>query len=171
VLALSTGRILASRAQTDEALALIARGGGDQNLADFAVQVKTLGGADGRGGLLREAKQIARASDSTGVVDTLSARLAAYRAAHRRVAKREADGDFAGAAKLAVREGSDELAASDAMATSFGSAIGAAQARFDRAAADAASALKGLAVGIPLLVTGVALLVLYGLRQRINEYR
>jgi hypothetical protein len=171
VLVLSTARILASRAQSDEGLALIARGGGDQNLADFAVQVKALGGTDAQGGLLREAKAISRRSGSTAVVDALSVRLAAYLAAHRRVAAHEADGDFAGAARVAVGKRSKEISAADAMASTFARTIDAAQADFTRAASEAESALNGLAIGIPILVTALVLLVLYGLRQRINEYR
>ena len=47
----------------------------------------------------------------------------------------------------------------------------AAQGRFTRAAADATSALSGLAFAIPLITVLAAALALVGLRQRINEYR
>jgi hypothetical protein len=49
--------------------------------------------------------------------------------------------------------------------------IGTAQARFTRSATDAASALDGLALAIPLIAVLAAVLALLGLRRRINEYR
>jgi hypothetical protein len=51
------------------------------------------------------------------------------------------------------------------------SQIGAAQTRFERAAADAGSSLDGLALAIPVVFVLAALLSLYGLRMRQLEYR
>ena len=52
-----------------------------------------------------------------------------------------------------------------------GRQIHAAQARSSDAAADATSALDGLSFAIPLITVLAAVLALFGLRQRINEYR
>ena len=48
---------------------------------------------------------------------------------------------------------------------------GAAQVRFEQAAADASSALDGLSVAIPVAIVLAMFLTLFGLRQRALEYR
>ena len=54
---LSAARILALRAQADESLALVARGGGDQYLTDFDAVARKL---DPRRGLLADAARLER---------------------------------------------------------------------------------------------------------------
>jgi hypothetical protein len=59
----------------------------------------------------------------------------------------------------------------DVMSAGLDTQIRAAQTSFATSAADASSALSGLGLAIPLITALAAVLVLLGLRQRINEYR
>lgn len=167
---LSTARILALRAQADESLALVARGGGDQNLADFDAVTKRLGGTNGDAGLLEEAAVIGRRGGSSAAIDELSASFAKYLAVHRKVLALETNGKFGDAVSLAVGSGATEVSLFDSLNSGLGQQIAAAQQRFASAAHDATSALDGMWLAIPLLTAMFALLALFGLRQRINEY-
>jgi hypothetical protein len=165
---LSAARILALRAQADESLALAARGGGDRYVADFAVVARAL---ERPGGLFADGARLARRSGSTGQVDAVSAGWRRYRAAHRQVATLQADGRFGAAILRAVGPRAKEPALVDRVNRGFNTAIAAAQARFERAAGDATSALRGLGLGIPLLIVATAALAIIGLQRRIDEYR
>jgi hypothetical protein len=168
---LSATRILALRAQGDESLALVARGGGAQNLADFKAVTGRLGAVSGTGGLLGEAATIARRSGSSAAIDRLSTGFAQYLAVHRQVVALEVNGHFTDAVNLAVGPTAREVPISDTLNSGLEQQIATAQRRFDRAAADATSALSGLWLAIPLLAVAFAFLALYGLRERSNEYR
>jgi hypothetical protein len=165
---LSAARIVRLRAQADESLALVARGGGDQYTADFAVADRLLRPPRG---LLGEASRLAARTGSTAQVDELSRTWRAIRAEHARVAQLESAGRFPAAVRLAVGTGSHESALGDRMNRRFGSLIGAAQRRFEDAADDARSSIRGLVVGIPVLIVLAAALAVVGLQIRINEYR
>jgi hypothetical protein len=168
---LSATRILALRAQGDESLALVARGGGAQNLADFDAVTGRLGTAHEAGGLLGEAAAIARRSGSSAAIDKLSTSFAQYLTVHRQVAALELNGRFTDAVNLAVGSAAKEVPISDSLNSGLGEQIKAAQSRFGRAAGDATSALSGLWLAIPLLAVVFAFLALFGLRERSNEYR
>jgi hypothetical protein len=84
-------------------------------------------------------------------------------------------GDFTTAEALAVDHGVDGTpstkAAGDALNRALEREITNAQARFADAAARADAALTGLRGGIPALTVLCALLALFGVRQRLEEYR
>ncbi|MEA2151251.1 MAG: hypothetical protein QOD69_3081 [Solirubrobacteraceae bacterium] len=181
---LTVTRILASRAQANESIALAARGGGDgePRLADVdrgfravtrPIGVARRGSARGSGGLLQRAAVIA--GDSPAGVDAIYAAYRRYLEAHRRVAAQEQRGDFSRAVKLAIGGGASPSASTAAAAAAFNRAldneVGRAHRRFDGAASRAQAALGGLAAGIPLLTALSALLALLGVRQRLQEYR
>lgn len=168
---LSATRILTLRAEGDESLALVARGGGDQFVADFAAATKALGPSEGTQRLLGEASMLATRTDSTAAFAHFRSTLGRYRATHRRIARLEANGRFGDAINLAVGRRAREAPLADELNRSLGAQIATAQHRFAGAAEDATSALGGLWLGIPLLATVVGLLGLLGLFQRINEYR
>jgi hypothetical protein len=196
---LAAARILALRAQDDENLALAShegpaqavdqntpRGSGEQDLADFNTVIGRLGRrlgsprpicqdrggqrpcTNGSGGLLGEAAVIASRSGSSTAMAKLGTIYAQYLKVHRQVLVLERNGKFAGAVKLAV---SSEVRLADALDSGLERQIGAAQGRFASAADAAMSALGGLWLAIPLLTVAFAALALYGLLQRINEYR
>jgi hypothetical protein len=181
---LTVTRILASRAQANESIALAARGGGDGEpaLADvdrgFRAVTRPIGRARpgparGSGGLLDRAAVIA--GDSPAGVEAIYAGYRRYLEAHRRVAEQERRGDFSRAVMLAIGSGGDRTDSTTAAAAAFDRAlkleVARSQRRFESAASRADAALGGLAVGIPLLTVLSALLALLGVRQRLQEYR
>jgi hypothetical protein len=106
----------------------------------------------------------------------IRAAYATYLDAHGRVVTAERDGDFSAAARLAASSpGTVRTPSSTRAAVALDRALVAdarsAQRRFDDRAAAAASALDGLAGGIPLLSALCALLALSGIRRRLDEYR
>ena len=165
---LSAARILWLRAQADESLALVARGGGAQYVSDTA---NVDGLLEPPSGLLGDAARLAARTGSVAGVQALTTDWREIRAAHVRVAKLEADGRFGEAVRLAVGAGSREAVLADRLNQRFSALIAAAQRRFEDGAGDARSALAGLAIGIPLLLAVCAALALVGLQTRLNEYR
>jgi hypothetical protein len=168
---LSAARILALRAQGDEGLALVARGGGEASLADFDAVMRRLGSSGEPASLLGEARAIARRSGSAAAIDRLSATFARYLAVHRRVVALETNGHFNDAVNLAVGSPAKELSLSDALNSDLIQEISAGQRRFGNAASDATAALGGLWLAIALLSVLFAGLALYGVLQRLEEYR
>jgi hypothetical protein len=168
---LSAARILALRAQGDDGLALVARGGDEASLTDFDAVTRRLGSSGEPTSLLGEAAAIARRSDSAAAIDRLSATFARYLAVHRRVVALETNGHFNDAVNLAVGSHAQELSLSDALNFDLIQEIAAAQRRFGSAAGDATSALGGLWLAIGLLSVLFAGLALYGVLQRLEEYR
>jgi hypothetical protein len=168
---LAAARILVLRSQDDESLALVARGSGEQDLADFNTVIRRLGGTDGRGGLLGEAAAIASRSGSSAAIARLARSFVRYRRVHKQVLALETSGKPAAAVKLAVGRGAREARLSSSLDSGMEQQIGAAQRRFASAVDAAMSALGGLWLAIPLLTVTFAALALYGLLQRINEYR
>jgi hypothetical protein len=165
---LSAARILWLRVQADESLALVARGSGPQYVDDVD---RVLALLEPPQGLLAMASRLAARTGSEAGVRDLTGTLGAIRAQHARVARLEKAGDYGAAIRLAVGGGSREAALGDRLNRRFGALLSEAQRRFQVAADDARSALSGLAVGIPLLFVLAAGLALFGLQQRLDEYR
>jgi hypothetical protein len=159
------------RAQGDEGLALAARGGDESSLADFEVVAHRLGAAGQPASLLGEVASITRGSDSAAGTEQLSARFARYQAIHRRIVAMETNGRFNDAVSLAVGSSAKELPLADSLNSSLVGQISAAQGRFANTADDATSALGGLWLAIPLLSVLFVGLALYGVLQRLREYR
>lgn len=111
---LSAARILALRAQGDDGLALVARGGGEASLTDFDAVTRRLGSSGESASLLGVAGAIARRGGSVTAIDRLSATLARYLAVHRRVVTLETNGRFGDAVDIAVGSHAQELSLSDA---------------------------------------------------------
>jgi hypothetical protein len=166
---LSAIQVLALRAQSDESLALIARGGGKANLDDFHAVVGALGGVHGtRSGLLGEAATLASRTGSGRSIAALTGMMTSYLAAHARTVSLEDGNHFAGALAYALRI---EAPLADRLNARLGSEIAGAQRQFDRARSDATGAVRGLWLAIPVVAVLCAALALLGLEQRIREYR
>jgi len=175
---LTAARILASRAQANESIALSARGSGEGEpfLADvdrgFRAVIKPIDG------LLDEARASSAAandgaSSSIAVAMILRA-YGHYLAAHDRVVEAEREGDFSEAVRLAVQSRLDEPSTKDTarlLNDVLDQGITLAQQDFARRTGDALSALGGLPGAIPLLTALAALLALAGVRERLEEYR
>jgi hypothetical protein len=168
---LSATRILTLRAEGDESLALVARGGGDQYIVDFALATRALGSAEPSKRLLGEESSLARRTRSTAAFTDFRSTLARYQAVHERVLGFEWTGDFPDAIKLAVGPNATEARLADRLNRNLGRQLAAAQHRFAGDAGDATSALDGLWLGIPLLAAAAGALGLLGLYHRIKEYR
>jgi hypothetical protein len=144
---LSASEVLLSRAQGDLSLTLVNRGTDTIDPGDFNAVMRVL--------------------TTPGLAGSLQARFASYQAAAVRVRGLE-DG---GSLTTAIKQAPPVAAMSDQLGDELTRRIGAAHARFATAARDAASALDGLALAIPLVTVIAAVLAFLGLRQRINEYR
>jgi hypothetical protein len=162
---LSATRILASRAQSDESLTLVNRGSDQQDPADFALVVKALGG------LVGQTAELDRRTGTSSAANTMAGAFSAYRAEHTQIAGLERSGQIEDAINAAVRAGTPGHSAADLLSANLGAQISAAQLRFSHAAGDATSSLSGLSPAIPIMTVLAAALALFGLRQRIGEYR
>jgi hypothetical protein len=161
--ALSATRVLFSRAQTDESLILINRGGDETDQADFDAVVRVLAPGGAAHGLLREVSELDRGTASAAA---LVGDFAAYRALTDHIAALETDGETGQAIDAAVGSSTP-----DDVTANLDAQTAAAQRRFTRAAADATSSLSGLSVALPLVIVAAAALALLGLGQRLREYR
>ena len=164
---LSAVRFLALRAQRDEGLALVARGGDTQDQKDFDTVMRTLAPA-GPGGLLGEASRLAARAGSTAGIDRLRSTLVAYEGVHRRVVGASSASRFTDANRIFT---DDETPISDRLDRDLKGQVATAQGRFARSARSATSALGGLALGIAVLAASIAVLAVAGLAKRIGEYR
>lgn len=169
--ALSATRVLLLRAEADESLALVARGGGDANLADLSTTLAVLGPPDGSRGLIREAAALSARTGPTAAFDDFTSALRRYERLHGRIARLEAQGRFDEAVDLAEGSRAAEKPLADRMSSDLEQQIGIAQGRFTAAATAGRSALSGLWLGIPLLALVVGVLSVLGVNQRLAEYR
>lgn len=165
---LSTIRILLLRAESDESLALIARGTGDAYLSDFETAAKRMGGNDGQGGLFGEASAVAQRSGSVHNAAVLSSRFAAFLDAHRKVRDLDDGGHYNEAVALSLGAETD---AAESLNTSLRDEMAVRERRLDARASDAREGLGALAVSLPAILALAAILLLAGLQPRIGEYR
>jgi hypothetical protein len=168
---LSAARILVSRAQSDESLTLIARGGDTADPEDFTAVVGALGAPNGRGGLVAEIAALARRTGSEGAAAEFESALGAYLAQHNRIESLAASGQTTAANNLAAGSASGAHSPADRVSADVTAQVAAAQTRFEQAASDASSALDGLSIAIPVAIVLAMFLTMFGLRQRALEYR
>jgi hypothetical protein len=163
---LSQARILTLRAQGDEGLTLVARGSGDPYQADFKAVTARIGGPDGSSGLLGRMAQIEGAPVSSW------SEYRQYLAVHQQVVQLEQSGQFDQAVKVALgRNPGGESSQFDALNTDLTNEITSGQARFSSQARSAHRELRNAGVIIAVVLLAVGLLALFGIQQRINEYR
>jgi hypothetical protein len=165
---LSAARFLTLRAQSDDNLAHVERSAGDTYLEDFDTFSARLGGQDGTGGLLGEARTIARRTGSQDNIRRLGAQFATFRAEHDEVLSLD---DQARYDEAVTRLLSTEAAASGALDDGLTRQITQARQRLDGAAGHARGGFDALAIAIPLLIVLAGVLVLIGLERRIAEYQ
>jgi len=163
---LSATRVLLSRAQSDESLILVNRGSDETDPVDFVRVIRTLASP---GGLIGEVQTLAEGTATSASARRLVADFASYQAETAQIDRLESSGRIPGAIALASSPGSAAVA--DRLNANLAGQISAGQSRFTRAASDATSSLAGLLVAIPTLTVLAAALALFGLRQRLGEYR
>jgi hypothetical protein len=167
---LASARILVSRAQVDENLALVARGSDPQYLADFDAVTTELGPSDGSSGLLAEAQRSV-ASSSTPLTGR-GGLYADYLTAHQAVVAAENSASFSQAVSLATGSAAgDELPAATQLSAALSARIQQAQGTFQAKAAAARHDLSALTFAVLGLAVLAAALAMVGLELRINEYR
>jgi hypothetical protein len=159
---LSATSVLASRAQSDQNLTLVSRGTDSTDPKDQANVMRVL---TTPGQLVTEAVALVRRTGSPGAADQLARDFAAYQAETELIAGLEKQGLTVDAIRRANPAAANRLNADLTVQTS------AAQSRFTAKAADATSSLSGLSIAIPVVAVLGAALALFGLRQRLEEYR
>jgi hypothetical protein len=170
--ALSSARVLALRAESDDSLALVARGSGDQYRADFDATVQKLGGRSGMSGSLGAATTLAGSSDTSDVVAEARKGYRDYLDVHGRIIQLQDSGQFDEAVTRATgRSDGDELPTLTRFDKSLREAISQSEAQFRSDASGARDVLRFLVIAVPMLAIACGALVLFGLQLRINEYR
>lgn len=164
---LSATSVLLSRAQGDQSLTIVNRGTDQTDPADFSAVMRVLEPSRASGGLIGEVSALAQRTGTSAAATPLATEFASYRAQAAAITTLEKNGRIRDALPLAPALAKT----SDQMSANVTAQIEAAQARFDRSAADATGALSGLWLAIPLLTVTAGALALLGLRQRMNEYR
>jgi hypothetical protein len=159
--------VLLARAQSDVSLTLVNRGSDEGDPLDLTAMMGALAPPGGGPGLINEVRVLGRRTGSKGATSRFLAEFNTYRAETARLSALEKTGEITTA--LSSEPGAAFTAAQ--MSAALGSQISAAQRRFERDAADGASALGGLWLALPLFTALAAVLALLGLRQRINQYR
>lgn len=165
---LSAMRILALRAQNDDQLVLIERGGGEQYALDYDTVMRRVRGTDGDGGLLAAAERIADRRGDPARFDAVREQLAAVAEVHRAVREHDDGGDYEAAVDLATGDG---IATAAGLDDALRSEIARARTELDDHASDARGGFGALVVAIPILTLVAAAVVLIGLQPRIEEYR
>jgi hypothetical protein len=168
---LSAARILVSRAQSDEGLTLVARGGDTTDPADFDVVIGALGRPGSSAGLVGEVNALAARTGTTDAAGQFENALAAYLSQHAQITSLAAQGQTTAANNLAAGTATAGATPADRVSDDLIAQVTAAQRRFEQAADDASSSLDLLSLAIPVGIVIAALLTLIGLRQRQVEYR
>jgi hypothetical protein len=167
VVALSAARVLLARAQSDVGLTLVNRGTDEGDPLDLIAVMGALAPPGGGPGLINEVRVLARRTGSAAATSRFLAEFNTYRAETTRLSALEKSGQIT----TALSSSTGAAFTATQMSAALGSQISAAQARFERHAADGTSALGGLGLALPLLTAFAAVLALLGVRQRINQYR
>jgi len=165
---LSAARILTLHAQADENTTLIERGGGQAFVTDFEDVMHRLVGKTGSSGLIAQAREVARRTNSQSGITTLATQFADLQRLHTKIRALDDGGNYEQAVATATGQQADLVTKINA---TINTEIDQAKARLEQHTSDARSGFGVLAVAIPVLVLLAALLVLYGLQRRITEYR
>jgi hypothetical protein len=156
---LSASRVLVSRAQSDQSLTLANRGSDQADPADFNVVMRALAPP---GGLLGAAAS----SQTSAASHRLNDEFAAYRTEASRISALEQSGNVSEATNAGASGSEGAVLSRDLSQLST-----ASQKRFTARARDATGSLAGLSIAIPVLTVIGAALAIFGVAQRLEEYR
>ncbi len=172
---LATARIAALTARADEALTLVARGGGAEFDKDFDRQMTTLLGGPYpgiSGGLLGQAADQAAAGPAWQALSAAHSDARTWRDAHLDLRGKDNGGDYPAAVKLAINGGSGSASDSfNKLDADLAKGIDQASTAFDRQASAAAGGFALAAPGLVVLTLLLLAGVVAGIQQRIAEYR
>ncbi|MBB4686716.1 hypothetical protein [Amycolatopsis jiangsuensis] len=165
-------RIAALQARADETLTLVARGDGATYEQQFIGLAEKLVGADGKGGLLGEAEDLA--VDTPGQQKIEAAEVAAreWSLAHLQVRRLDDGGQYKEAVDFATSVSPDSAAAAfTRLDTNLQAAIDVCRQEFLDDTESGDRALTALAPGVGVLAVLAAGGVTVGVRERLREYR
>ncbi|MEV6908840.1 hypothetical protein [Amycolatopsis sp. NPDC051071] len=166
-------RIAALQARADETLTLVARGDGAAYEKDFGDLAAQLGGTDGQGGLLGEARGLAAGGAAAGKVDAAIQAASEWFKAHGEVRRQDDDGSYQDAVDTAIRDDKKNGAAGAFLRLdeNLVAAINVGRQEFLDDTRGAERALTLLAPGIAVLALIAAAGAALGIRERLREYR
>jgi hypothetical protein len=165
---LSTARILALRSLSDENLHLIERGTDPVYREDFDLVTARVGGTDGSGGLLEDARQLAERTSRTAAVERIRGLWDDYLLVNDQVRRLDDADEYLPAVRIAVNDQADAAARLDA---ALGAEIDVARVRVDTGAGAASGHVRWLAASLLATIILAAVLVVAGLWVRMKEYR
>jgi hypothetical protein len=169
---LATARIAALEARGDETLTLVARGAGDDYENQYAQSIERLGGADGRSGLLGRSRDAIEDPVIRALVQDAMDRLQVWRTAHAEIRTLDKSGEYNDAVQLAIGPRADGAAtAFTKLDESLSRAIMVSRQRFDAEIGSARSVLSWSVVGVTLLTVLALAGAIWGMWQRLKEYR
>ena len=165
-LILAVERLGAVNLRADDELTLLSQDSDSSYQADYRATQTSLSA------LLESARHQLPESDAATLLSAQSD-LSAYEAAHGIVRTDDLQkNDLLAAIKAASASGSQSLpTTSEQLDQSLTGGIAASQSSFDHSTASASSDLVGLQWGIVLLALSAAILLVIGVRPRIQEYR
>lgn len=166
-------RIAALQARADETLTLVARGDGEAYENDFVNLAGQLGGSDGQGGLLGEARGLAADGPAADEIDAAIQDATAWFKAHAEVRRQDDDGQYQDAVDTAIRDDKKNGAAGAfvRLDENLVAAINVGRQEFLDDTRNAERALTLLAPGIAVLALIAAAGAAMGIRERLREYR
>ena len=169
---LATARIAALEARGDETLTLVARGAGAEYEKQYAEISERLGGADGRSGALGRARDSIEDPAVRALVQDAVDRQQVWRAAHAEIRRLDDSGAYNEAVAVAIGpQANGAAAAFTGLDDSLGKAIGLSRQRFDAEVGSARAALSWSVAGAVLLTVLAAAGAVWGMWQRLKEYR
>lgn len=163
---LSASQVLLSRSEGDQSLTLINRGSDEVDPADFGMVMHAVSPT---GGLLADASRLAASGADSAAIRRLDADYAAFASETSQIDALESRGQLLRAIPRAASAASNAIA--DDLNAAVSAQVRAAQTRFKTAASDTGSSLSGLSIAIPLLTAVAAGLAIYGIRQRLRDFR
>jgi hypothetical protein len=177
---LSQARIDALQARADEALTLVARGGGAEFETDYTKMISDLVGDPKQpgkvGGVLGEIRDTDATPAVRAAVDRAVAAIAKWYTEHGTLRQADQAGRYADAVALAIGSSADSGTPSTAslfreVDGDLAAGIAAAHDQFDRQASAAGGALAGEIAGFTVLTLLLLAAAGVGIQRRIAEYR
>ncbi|WP_432849284.1 hypothetical protein ACQPXB_02505 [Amycolatopsis sp. CA-161197] len=169
---LARARIAALQARADETLTLVARGDGASYEQQFIKLAEQLVGADGQGGLLGQARDLAAGTPGQQKIEAAEQAAREWSLAHLEVRKLDDSGQYQQAVDFATSVSQGSAAAAFArLDANLQDAIEVCRQEFLDDTQAGGNALTALAPGVGALAVLAAGGVTVGVRERLREYR
>ncbi|WP_037365527.1 hypothetical protein [Amycolatopsis orientalis] len=165
-------RIYALQARADETLTLVARGDGGAYEQQFIKLAENLVGADGKGGLLGQARGLASGTTGEQKIEAAEQAAREWSLAHLQVRRLDDGGQYQEAVDFATSVSPNSAAAAFArLDTNLQAAIDVCRQEFLDSTRSGDNALTALAAGVGVLAVLAAGGITVGVRERLREYR